>query len=77
MTFIDDDTILSWVYLMKDKYDMETIFKSFYIMVQTQFKKIFKYCRVIMIEGISKMFWTKFFLKKETVHPSSYIDTPQ
>ena len=29
------------------------------------FKKIFKYCRVIMVESISKMLWANFFLKNE------------
>ncbi|RDY14205.1 hypothetical protein CR513_00766, partial [Mucuna pruriens] len=39
VTFIDDYTRLSWVYLMKEKYEVETIFINFYIMVQSQFQK--------------------------------------
>ena len=39
VTFIDDHTRLTWVYLMKEKSKVETIFKPFYTMVQTQFHK--------------------------------------
>ena len=39
VTFIDDHMRLSWVYLMKGKSEVETIFKNFYTMVQTQFQK--------------------------------------
>ena len=39
VTFIDDHTRLTWVYLMKEKSKVETIFKLFYTMVQTQFHK--------------------------------------
>ena len=39
VTFSDDHTRLSWVYLMREKSDVEAIFKKIYTMVQTQFQK--------------------------------------
>ena len=37
ITFIDDHTRVSWVYVLKDKSDASPIFKNFYQKVQTQF----------------------------------------
>ena len=38
ITFIDDHTRLSWVYLLKEKSEAEHVFKNFYNMVETQFQ---------------------------------------
>ena len=38
ITFIDDYTRVTWVFLLKDKSDAESVFKKFYTMVQTQFQ---------------------------------------
>ena len=37
ITLIDDHTRVSWVFLLKEKSEVETVFKSFYNMVETQF----------------------------------------
>ncbi len=39
VTFIDDHTRVSWVYLLKEKSEVEHVFKTFYTMVQTQFSE--------------------------------------
>ena len=39
--------------------------KNFTPWCKHNFKKIFKYCRVIMVKSISKMLWANFFLKNE------------
>ncbi|RDY14078.1 hypothetical protein CR513_00907, partial [Mucuna pruriens] len=65
VTFINDHTQLSWVYLMKEKSEVETIFINFYIMVQTQFKKIFTYYKVIMVKNVSIIFWAIFSSRKK------------
>ena len=44
--FIDDHTRVTWVFLLKEKFDAETVFINFYNMVQTQFHtqiKIFRF----------------------------------
>ena len=39
VTFIDDHTRVCWTFLLKEKSEVETIFKNFYTMVETQFQK--------------------------------------
>lgn len=39
INFIDDDTRLTWVYLMKTKFEVENIFKNYFQMIQTQFQE--------------------------------------
>ena len=38
MTFIDDHTRLCWVYLMREKSEVEGVFKEFYTMIKIQFQ---------------------------------------
>ena len=38
MTFIDDHTHICWVYLMREKSEVERIFKEFYRMIENQFQ---------------------------------------
>lgn len=38
VTFIDDHTRLCWVYLMKEKSEVEGLFKDFYNMVENHFQ---------------------------------------
>ena len=38
VTFIDDRTRLCWVYLMREKSEVERIFKEFYRMIENQFQ---------------------------------------
>jgi len=38
MTFINDHTGVTWVFLMKEKLDVEIFFENFHNLIQTQFK---------------------------------------
>ena len=38
ITFIDDHTRVTWVFLLHDKSETETVFKNFYNMIFTQFQ---------------------------------------
>ena len=38
MSFIDDHTQLTRVFLLKEKYKVGQVFKNFNVMIQTQFK---------------------------------------
>ena len=77
VTFINDHTRLTWVYLMKEKSKVETIFKIFYTMVQTQFHEKIQ----IFKSDNGKEYFNKilgsFFLEIGIVHQSSCNDTPQ
>ena len=37
VTFVDDCTRMTWLYLMKYKHDVFSIFRTFHTMIQTQF----------------------------------------
>ena len=73
MTFIDNHTRLSWVYLMREKSDVETILK----MVQTQFQKNIQILRSDNGQEYFKNALAQIFLEKGIIHQSSCIDTPQ
>ena len=68
MTFIDDHMRLSWVYLMKEKSEVETIFKNFYTMVQTQFQKSIEILRSDNGQEYFKNMLSQFFLEKGIIH---------
>jgi IS30 family transposase len=77
VTFIDDHTRLSWVYLIKEKSKVEIIFKNFYTMVQTQFQKNIQILQSDNGREYFKNMLSQFFLEKGIVHQSSCVDIPQ
>ena len=76
MTIIDDHTRISWVYLLKEKNEVETIFKTFFNMVQTQYSAQIKMIR----SDNGREYFSKtlqfFFDEKCVIHQSSCTDTP-
>ena len=42
VTFIDDCTRITWLYLMKHKHEVFSIFRSFHAMIKTQYSAILK-----------------------------------
>lgn len=77
VTFIDDHTRTTWVYLMRDKSEVESIVKAFFQMVTTQFHKRVQIFR----SDNGKEFFNKtlnhFLLENGVVHQSSCVNTPQ
>ena len=66
VTFIDDCTRVSWIYLLKNKYDVSHIFPVFCTMVQNQFgTKIRKSAQIILLI-ISIKFCLSGFKRKES-----------
>ena len=45
ITFIDDHSRVCWVYLLHDKSEVESVFKSFYSMIKTQYHENIKILR--------------------------------
>lgn len=74
--FVDDHTRLTWVYLMNDNSEVETIFKSLFKMVKINFKKQLRFSVVIKAEIFFINIY-HFFMEKEIVHQSSCVDIPQ
>ena len=77
ITFIDDHTRLCWVYLLKNKSDVEQTFKNFFSMVKTQFNTQIQIFRTDNGKEYFKNILGKFLEAEGIVHQSSCIDTPQ
>ena len=77
VTFIDDHPRYTWIYFMRLKSEVFSIFQGFYNMVQTQFKKAIKILRSDYGgEYISHDFST-FLSDKGILHKKSCPHTPQ
>ncbi|KAL4010602.1 hypothetical protein IC575_030104 [Cucumis melo] len=51
VTFIDDRTRLTWVYLITDKSEVPSIFQNFYHTIKTNFIQKLQFFEVIMVEN--------------------------
>ena len=72
MTFIDDHTRLCWIYLMREKSEVEKLFKDFYNMIQNQFQKKIS---IIRFDNGTKYFnkVLKTFLQEKRYFPSIFM----
>ena len=77
ITFTDDHTRLCWVYLLKEKSEVEQVFKIFYRMVQTQFQTNIQIFKSDNGKEYFNSILGNFFLEKGIIHQSFCIDTPQ
>ena len=77
VSFVDDHTRLTWIFLMKEKSEVGTLFQHFNSMIQTQFQtKI----QVLKTDNAKEYFNTilgKYLLNHGIIHISSCVDTPQ
>jgi hypothetical protein len=75
--FIDDCTRVSWVYLLKEKSEVISIFQSFHQMILTQFNtKV----QVLQSNNGGKYFkkdLSAYFHAYGIIHQTSCVDTPQ
>ena len=63
--------------MKKEKYEVETIFKLFYTMVQTQFHEKIQIFRSDNGKEYFNKILESFFLEKSIVHQSFCNDTPK
>jgi transposase InsO family protein len=77
ITLIDDHTRLTWVYLMKDKSEVETVFKQFYEMIKTQFHTQIQILRSDNGTEYFNQYLGGYLIEKGIVHQSSCVKTPQ
>ena len=77
ITFIDDHTRITWVYLLREKSETCQVFQNFSNMIQTQFQtKI----RVLRTDNGKEYFHSilgDYLLQNGIIHQSSCVDTPQ
>ena len=77
VTFIDDCTRVTWVFLMKQKSDVVHIFPTFHNMIKTQFGVGIKRVRTDNGREYFNQILSPVLNKEGIIHESSCIDTPQ
>ncbi|KAL5851107.1 hypothetical protein ACOSQ3_006225 [Xanthoceras sorbifolium] len=77
ISFIDDHTRISWVFLMKEKSEAGHIFQTFNKMIQTQFKTTIQVLKTDNAKEYFSSILSNYLLNQGIVHLSSCVDTPQ
>ena len=77
VSFIDDCTHVTWLFLMKEKSEVFQLFVQFYRMVQTQFGKSIKCLRSDNGREYVNQNLSKFLKENGIVHELTCVDTPQ
>ena len=77
ISFIDDHTRLTWVFLMKEKSETSQIFKNFSKMIQTQFQSKIQILKSDNAKDYFNLNLGEFLSQEGIVHISSCVDTPQ
>lgn len=77
ITFIDDHTRLTWIFLMKNKSEVSQIFKTFKIMIHNQFKTQIQILRTDNGREFFNSNLGNYLSSEGIIHQSSCVDTPQ
>ena len=77
MLFVDDCTRMMWLYGMKHKSDVVTIFPRFYQMIQTQFMLPLKFFRFDNDEEFVNSALSQFFHTQGVLNETTCLQTPQ
>ena len=77
VTFIDDHTRTTWVYLMKEKSEVNQIFQSFYSYVKNQFHTSIQILRSDNAKEYLSSSMKEFLTKQGIHHQTSCVYTPQ
>jgi transposase InsO family protein len=75
--FIDDCTRMTWIYLLKGKYEVIEVFQLFFNMIQNQFGKSIKYFRSDNGGEFINRTLRDFFNTKGIIHETTCVGTPQ
>ena len=77
VSFIDDCTRVTWIFLMKDKSKVFYLYVKFCIIIQTQFESPIKRLRSDYGREYVNQNFSKFLHKNGVVHELTCVDTPQ
>ena len=77
VTFIDDHTRLCWVYLLKEKSNVHSIFMNFHSMIQIQFQTKIQIFRTNNGKEYFNSVLGDFLINHGIIHQSSCVDIPQ
>nr|KYP42217.1 Retrovirus-related Pol polyprotein from transposon TNT 1-94 [Cajanus cajan]KYP42227.1 Retrovirus-related Pol polyprotein from transposon TNT 1-94 [Cajanus cajan] len=77
VTFIDDFSRCTWIFLMKNRFELFNIFLSFYSEIKTQFGKVI---RILPSDNAKEYFsncFKSFMASHDILHQSNCPHTPQ
>ena len=77
VSFVDDHTRLTWIFLMKEKSEVGQIFQNFNLMIQTQFQTKIQILKSDNAREFFQSILGTYLSCQGIVHLSSCIDTPQ
>ena len=77
MSFIDDCTRMTWIFLLKNKSDVSLVFQKFFNMVKTQFGVGINRFRSDNAKDYFNQTLAPFFQQHGIIHESSCVNTPQ
>lgn len=77
VSFIDDCTRVSWIFLLKNKSDVSTVLPKFHMMIQNQFGTKIRRFRSDNARDYFNQILSPYFHKEGIIHESSCINTPQ
>lgn len=77
MSFIDDCTRVTWIYLLKQKSDVSHVLPTFFNLVKTQFDVTIKRFRSDNAKDYFNQNLSVFFKNEGIIHESSCVNTPQ
>jgi transposase InsO family protein len=77
VTFIDDCTRVTWVYLLKQKSEVSSVFLQYFSMVKNQFGVSIKRIRSDNAKDYFNHGLNSFCQKEGIIHESSCVKTPQ
>lgn len=75
--FINDCSRVTWVYLMKEKSEIFSVFQSFHKMVNTQFGAVVEVLRSDNRGEYLDSGLAQYFSTRGIIHQTSCTDTPQ
>ena len=77
VSFIDDHTRLTWIFLMREKSEVCQIFKSFNKMIQNQFQTKIQILRTDNGKEYFNSLLGNYLINEGIIHQSSCVETPQ
>ena len=77
VSFIDDHTRLTWVYLMKEKSEASIRFRDFHTLIQNQFQTKIKIFRSDNAKEYYNSILGEYFRTHGIINQSSCVNTPQ
>ena len=75
VTFIDDYTRVTWVFLLKHKSEVNNVFQNFFSLIKNQFGASIKKLRSDNRKEYFNQVITLFFQKEGIIHESSCVQT--